>query len=709
MARRRRSDPLLQKVRQLARQGKRAAAGELLENALKQNPNHAKAREEYLRFANNQPFTFEEKDYAELQNMISSFLSTPQMLTTMRSAALRKLRQRASHLQKAQEHMLSAMEKKTISQLRSNIARELQRRRKPLGKIATIAGSVLIVLLLISAGVFFLWKRAQNAAVLLDNASKDHISRTAAINLLNIHDTGLNRTLNRRVSLEADNLRAYIMMQGKRMQELDAILRVIESGKQSVVGQGVRRRAGIERKLKDLGQDARQLQIRWAALCEAEKEALNQQRLTLSEELQAPLPVAPPLTGDLIEDISGINRINKTLLQRINIYEDAKGPLELGPEKIEPVQKAYEKNLALLKEMKAWQNMLQLLPSARDYETFRERISSCKTDLYSFASELQSICSQMPKEGDLKVLMQEEGQNVKPGMLVAARKTLMEGAPSFCKEFPANQKQLHILEELLNNQVLNSRLYEHIDTYTKERAISSELPVIRMGRACFPRSAYDPKRRIEDEKEIEWHNPDDIVTRTLDPTPLFTGLGLSNRAGFFSTVNLPEMITDIFQLEGRNIPALARAYVLHYTIKALHTAEAPLLNGLRYAPETKKTLDEFEKLRKACDVRLDGTCWLQYTHKHVTAEARYAHWFNKHKTLNFQKEVRKNLGKLMKVSPRFCGYVNEHKQTVVFQEIKEGQIVWYLAEDGSIATGRWGSPLQAPRPLSPIFTREKQL
>lgn len=304
--------------------------------------------------------------------------------------------------------------------------------------------------------------------------------------------------------------------------------------------------------------------------------------------------------------------------------------------------------------------------------------------------------------------MQEYGQNVKPGLLVAARKSLLEGKPSFSADFPASREQLHHLNELLANSALSVLLYEHIDTATNERALSEVMPEIRYGRACFPRSMYDPEREEHNKKAVEWHNPHAVVSRVIDPRPLHKQLGLGNRTGFYTTVNLPGMLTDIFRIQGSGIPALARAYVLHYIIRANNAWQDNMLTGMRYAPKTRQALQEFEKLRKSCDIRLDGNCWLQYSAKHAAAERKFAKWFAQHRNLNFQEELKKNMGALMKVTPRFCGYINEKGEAKLFETAKEGQLIWYDSETGGMTATAWGDELNKPLRLSPIFTMEKQ-
>ena len=60
---RRKSDPVLQKLRRLARAGRRQEAADMLEQAILTNPKHAKARDELARYLTGKPFSFEETEY----------------------------------------------------------------------------------------------------------------------------------------------------------------------------------------------------------------------------------------------------------------------------------------------------------------------------------------------------------------------------------------------------------------------------------------------------------------------------------------------------------------------------------------------------------------------------------------------------------------------------------------------------------------------
>ena len=86
---RRKTDPVLQKVRLLVRSGHRREAAAELESAIKLNPNHAKARDELARYLTNKPFSFEEKDYKELQKHITDFVTTPHLLQKKRKSVLK--------------------------------------------------------------------------------------------------------------------------------------------------------------------------------------------------------------------------------------------------------------------------------------------------------------------------------------------------------------------------------------------------------------------------------------------------------------------------------------------------------------------------------------------------------------------------------------------------------------------------------------------
>lgn len=705
---RRRPDPVLQKVRQLVRKGKRAEAVELLEETLRQNPNHAKARKEYNLHLTNQPFTFEVKEYEELQKIISDFLTSPQALGSMKARALRNLRNRTHYLLQAQAHMLTVIEKKTVQQLRTNINRELQRRRKPAGKVIIILASVVLCLILITGIILFLVKRAESAARTLNQAAEQHCSRAVGLNLLNIHDTGLNRTLDRSVGVAADKLRYHLKATERRIREVDAILYSIEKGEQSVVSQGVHKRAHVGRILKALGADAPPFQLRWNRLLQREKDALQRERISLVEDLMAPLTPPDALTGSPDDDIPILTRRNNLLQQRIDIFQDAEKAFDLPEELIEREVKELAEVKLILKEVVSLRNMLRLLPEAADYETYHQRLASIKTAHYAMSREVQKVCRLLPDLKKIRALMQGHGQKVNPELMQAARTSLLDGGPTFSTAFPATKEQLHLLNELLTNSALKTRLYALTDTAANLHAYSETLPEFRHGKACFLRSALDPERDVFDKKAVEWHNPRAVVQRTLDPRPLHRQLGLHNRTGFHATVNLPKMLTATLQIRGEHIPALARAYVFHYLIRTNDLASEPYLKGLQYAPEMRQTIESFEKLRRECRVRLDGDCWLRRSPEHAAAERRFEKWFNKHHDVDFTKELKRHFGGLMRIAPKFCGYVNEQRKIVLLREYEPGKLFWYLSQNGSMTTSTTGSSLQNPARFSPVFTTEKQ-
>ncbi len=703
---RRKSDPVLQKLRRLARAGRRQEAADMLEQAIVTNPKHAKARDELARYLTGKPFSFEETEYKELQTIINEFLTEPQRLSSMGRSGLKKLKHRAYYLEQALSHMLSAGELKTLNQLRAAIARERQRRRKPLGKLSLGIAALLAVLLPCGAGCYLLWQRAAQAADVLGEAASANFQRSKAITLLHVHDTGLNRTLNRRVSEQADKLRRLIRLSEQHARELDEILRSIENGTQSVVSQGVRRRALIERRLKELGEDAAALKLRWAALCEKEQEALNQQRLSLVEELISPLPEWNGLKGNPEDDLRLLNDRVNTLRQRVLIYEDAAEALKLPESIIATVRQEMQAHNRLIAEISAFQHLLSLLPTAHSYERYTELLHSFKPEHYLPAIELMGVVKFMPSVASLRGMMQERGQELPPGLLLAAKASLVDGKPSFSAQFPATQEQMHLLRELLTNSALNTRLFELTNTADNLCAYSEELPVLRYGRACFHRSSLDPEREISEDKYIEWQNPTSVVSRTLDPRPLYRELGLDNKSGYSSVVNLPLAISRLLRHQHPDVPPLAKAYVFDHLLRINNSGQHPVLCGLRYAPEMRGAVRSFEKLRESCGIRLDGNCWLRRTPAHAEAERKFLRWFNKHRHVDFVAELQKNLRALLSVTPQFCGYINEKSEAVFFETVPDGQVIWYLSP-AAMTTSAWGDPLQEPVRLSPVFIMKK--
>ncbi len=678
----------------------------MLEQAIQLNPKHTKARDELARYLTGKPFSFEEAEYNELQSIITDFLTAPLRLSNMGKSSLKRLKHRVCYLEKALAHMLSARDTRTLNQLRAAIGRERQRRRRPIGQISLIIAAVLTISLISGASVFFLWKRAENAADIMSAAATENFRRVHALQLLQVHDTGLNRTLNRRVGEQADKLRVLIRLSEQHARELDSILRAIESGKQSVVGQGVRRRALIERRLKELGRDAGPLHARWAALCRKEQGALHQQRLSLVEELMSPLPDWQGLKGNPDEDMTLLSSRMKILRQRLLIYDDAAEALKLPASVITTVQQEMEAHQRVLNEIEACRNMLQMLPTAHEYEQYIQLLRSFKPEHYLPAIELMGVVNKLPSVASLRGMMQEHGQNLPPGLLQAARESLVDGKPTFSSQFPATAEQLHLLQELLTNSALNTRIFELTNTADKLYAYSEELPQLRYGRACFNRSALDPERDVTQKKHVEWQNPASVVSRTLDPRPLYQELGLDNKSGYSSVVNLPEAMTRLLRHQHPDVPPLAKAYIFDHLIRINNGGLQPILSGVRFAPEMRRTISSFEKLRTECNIRLDGNCWLRRTPAHAEAERKFLRWFNKHRKVDFVAELQQNLRALLGVAPQFCGYVNERGELVLFEKLRDGQVIWYLSR-GVMNTSALGETLQSPVYLSPVFIMEK--
>lgn len=703
---RRKADPVLQKLRQLARAGRRREAAGILEEAIRHNPQHAKARDELSRYLRGKPFSFEEKDYAELQTSISDFLRNPHELGQMSRASLKRLRHRTCFQEKALEHMLSQMDRKTLGQLRAGITRELLRRRKFLGKWASAIAVSLCLSAVLAGGCYFLWKRAEKAAQILETAADSGIRSADALQLLKVHDTGLNRTFNRRIGEQSARLKRLIQLSAQHARELDTILKAIESGKQSVVGQGVRRRALIERRLKELGKDAGELHQRWADLCRKEQAELNQQRLSLVEELMSPVPKWQGMQGNPELDIPLLRARIKQLQQRINIYDDAAETLELPESIIEETKREIVDCEQILAEISRIHQLLILLPAARDYEHYQKMLSSHAPQHYLPYIEMLEVVRHMPTVASVRGMMQEHGQNLPAGLLQNARESLIDGKPSFSRNFPASAEQLHLLDELLTNSALRTRLYELTNVADNLCAYSEKLPQLRYGRACFKRSALDPAHDVADNKTIEWQNPHSVVSRVLDPRPLIHALGLDNKTGFASVANLPGVITRLMQHEHPDVPPLAKAYVFHYILQVNNGFSHAMLSGLRYAPEMRRAAESFEQLRQECQVKLDGNCWLQRTPHHAEAERQFARWFRRHRKVDFAGELRKNLSELMNVTPRFCGFIDTNGKPVLFEEVNEGKLVWYLSHN-AMTTTAWGETLQEPMKLSPVFIMKK--
>lgn len=709
MRRRRKQDPLLQKFRALVKKGQRPAAVAVLDKILQKTPTHAKAREELARYMAGQPFSFEEAEYEELQQLLREYRGNVQKLTGMKSKALKRLHQRFQRLERSQRHTLVALEKKTLSDIITVINRELRRRRPRMGRFFIVTGAAAAVLAGVAGIGLYLWQSAGRAADKLEAAAEEGCSRSTASNLLKIHDTGLNRTLNRRVGIAAEKLRGVMAAKERRAREMDALLRELESNQKAVVSHGLSTVAAIESKLKELKGDAADLHARWAAICKKEQNAISEQRLSLTEELMLPVPPRPALVQDMEKDRQNLQAHRNTLRQRIMKFDTTAEMLQLDEEIIAPARQECAATEKLLEEIAQLKNMLELLPSAHDYSTYRERLAGIKAAEYPLTQELLAVFRQLPTEENMRGMMQEYGQNLPPGLLRAACDSLLEGGPSFSRDFPASPEQLALIDELLTNSALNTRLYELIYTVDNELAYSEEPPALKNKVITFNRSRLDPEHQLAHKRRVEWHTPRAVYSRVLDPRPMFVKLGLDNRTGFTSTANLPRLITTVCQIEKGDIPTLARAYVLEHLLRVNNMSRHAILNGTRFAPEFRKAVEEFNEIRQKCGILLDGNCWLTRTPAHMQAEQRFARWFEKHQKLDFAAEIERNMSTVMKVQPRFCGYINEAGKPVLFARVRQKQLVWYLSAEGAMTATAWGEEITNAVKLSPVFTMEKEL
>ena len=701
---RRKTDPVLQKVRLLVRSGHRREAAAELESAIKLNPNHAKARDELARYLTNKPFSFEEKDYKELQKLIADFVTTPHLLQKKRKSVLKNMKHRVGHLERSLTHLLTSSDQKITAQLKAAITRELQRRGRPVGKVLTTLGLAFSGICAIGGLACFLSAEADKAAIALENECKI-FRKESAQKILLAHDTGLNRTFNRRVAEQASRLRLLLQMSEQHTRDIDALLKPIEAGKQSVVGLGIRQRTVIERRLRELGENGTALRKRWENLCRKEAKELSQQRMALAQELMAPLPESVQLSGDADADLKLVTSRLQELQQRLLIYEDAAEALQLSNDIQESLRQETEHLIHIRSEINIWRNLLQELPSVQTYERYAGLLRGINPSLYKPAVDILTVREILPQEDNLQGLIVEKKHELQPGVLQVAKEALMEGCPTFSALAPATAEQLHLLQELLSNSALNTRLYELTNTVENLEAYSEKLPELRYGRACFRRSALDPSRDITENKNVEWQNPLSVTSRTVDPSPLFQALGMQNSSAFISSFNIQVTITRLLQHSHPDVPALAKAYILHYLLQVINHCQYPMLNGLRFAPEMRRIITDFETKAKGCNIKLDGNCWLKRTPAHNAAENLFRRWFRKHSKVDFAGEVRQNLGKLLAIRPQYCGYINQNGEMIYSGPLNEGQLIWYLSEGVMTATA-WGSPLQTPVRLSPVFTME---
>ncbi len=679
----------------------------LLAERIARNPHDAEARSELERLQQGLPLRATESAQArkrreeqemrdELLAELAQYRNDPAQIESWEFSLLKKRRRRVSRLlstlppdlRNEASDYLRAMSGKLAQ--RNGISRRW--RFIAIGLPLFAGACVLIVM-----GVQ-LW--AQRAEESLRQAMKTR-DIPSVEHALRLADSGLNRLANAELPDLIRQAETWCTRTARRRAELQEELVALETGESRISDIPLARRAELERTLHNLPDSMAELRQRWQRIYEQEERALAERKEEALQQFRIPLPPLPELSGIPEEDDSRLQR-QQLLLQMLHKEWLAACELfQVDDALVQPLQTRLAELRQLREDIAALRRTVSLLPTARSYARYRQLLETHTPKLYPAALRMMTIRDSLPDEDKLRDQMQDHGRKLPEGMLEAARHALLEGGPSFPPAFPANVRQVQLMEDIFTYTGLQKALYE-MSALTLPSVIVEQRPQPGEESVSFIPSPLTPGYSLDTPRRITWHNPQNIYIRRIDTTPILRETGI-NRQDFFSRSNLPTLLDALLRVEHDECPSLAKAFVFKRLLEVMAAHEWPTMFGIAYAPSLRADARSFSRLCRELGLPLEAGCWLQTSAPEVTrAEEACRQWFHERRHRHYAQEISRNFGALVQVHPRYVGFIGDEGREQLYRKLPEGTLLWYLAEGGLTATPL-GEELESPVMYSPVF------
>ncbi len=562
-----------------------------------------------------------------------------------------------------------------------------------------------IPLLALAAGCIFTAShhRANQAEESLNKALLSNDVRRVEL-ALRAADSGVNKLVAPSLANLIHQATQWMARTQRQEAELKEELAALETGKKHISTLPLTLRAELEGNLKSLPANMQELRERWARLCEKEAQALAAQGEEILKHFATPLPPLPKLSSNPAEDEAALKKQQQLVQQRARDWEAARRVFALeGPEG-EKLHERLEEIYQLRKDIAALRRTIALLPTARHYAQYVKLLGQLTPKHYPPALRMAAIHQQLPEEESLRNQMQDHGRQLPAGMLEAARKAHLDGGPSFTPAFPAQAQQVQLMEDIFTYSGLQKVLYE-LSAPTLPSFIVEERPEVSEQSVTFSPSPLTPGYSLDVPRRITWYNPQAVYIRRIDATPLLSHTGIA-RDTFFRNTNLPTLLDTLLTLEHEECPALARAYVFKRILEVMRAHEWPTMLGIAYAPTLRADARSFGALVRTLGIELEAGCWLKDNEETARAEYHCAHWFREHRHRHYAQEIARNFGALVRVHPRYVGYIGETGSPCLFRQLPQGTLLWHMAE-GGLTASPLGEELDKPIMYSPVFIVDK--
>ena len=629
--------------------------------------------------------------------------TTPQSLACMRTHELRHLQQELrTHLRSIRATQSAAPN--GTNAYKKMLDFELKRRYQRSARSRLIAGGIAAAtLLVLLTTAVFLRQRALRVEDRLKAAHAAADWNGTGI-LLTEAETGIHTLMNSRLEPLTQKVRQWQQAMMALASELNRKLHVYEE-LNAVSTLSLEERANLLRSVHKLPAALSQdLLARWEELCRPEKEELDRQRSAMIAEMDEAVAdkSAAELSGVLAQDIESHRNFIARTAPLMTRFNDATVALELPQEPLTRVNLRLTQAQLRLNELEELRRLDSRLSTAHTLSQHTKALQSVKTlphlqPIYRRAESSLNLPGEEDMEADLRA-----ARHRIPGKPDAALlRAIVDKGPTFSQTYPATPEQVHMMEDVFTSQALNRRIYE-LTHPSGQSYFADERPVVtNQGTAQFNISVLDPEHSIERSRSREWDRPVEVMMRAIDAPALMRATEI-DRATFFISANVPELLSRIISLQNKACPALAKAYLYDRLLELLKQHKSAEIASNRFSPTLQADAADFRKLLDKINMPLSPGCWLQRTEQVHTAEQLCEQWFAERKKRDYAKEMSRNLAHILREKPHYLGYVDLQGTPHIREELPPGARVRYYS-DGKLVCTPADKMLPAPTPLSPIL------
>ena len=586
------------------------------------------------------------------------------------------------------------------------LKKELKKRKKKNthSRLVKLIIAAVVVLLLVTV-VLVLHGRAGSLAHQLRDA-QNAADWNKTTELLRATDTGINRLMHREVISAVTDARNWQQRVQAASKELTRQMLVYEN-LEAVSSLSLEERGSFLRQIRALPAPfSTRLLEKWEELCRPVRQILEKQKQEAIARFGQPLPL-PELTGNPAKDEQVLQETERQLTRLQNDFRDAQDAFGLDQSVIARHCDAFARVRSLIDDINMLSRATSLLSTARNYAEHRRALEEFKPVNYPVAVRAADI---MRILGQQEEMLYAEIRSMKyrvPSAIPTPypdymMKAITENGPTFGPEFPANMRQLELMEDLFTSRTMRTKLYELISTDGQVHYTEEKPEVIEGDKLRFRVSEFDPRYKLDDEWKT-WLYAQAVRMRLIDVTDLMKATGIQ-RSTFFLRANIPDMLGRITRVHTAACPALAKAYMYGTLLQLIEGQENQPILGLRFSPTLQADMRSFRKLKESLGLELRMNMWLEPVANHARAEEAFTKWFREHEDRHYDREMSRNLRAIVSDRPHYVGYVDEHSQPR-YKETPSpapGKKIYYISS-GHLIASPVGEPLRTPSPFSPLF------